>query len=125
VSKLAEETYTLEEIVASGGRVDVAKVLATTDEDIARQIAEDPDTAPEMTDEEAARVRVEYPVKAIRERLGVTQEEFARMFRVSVGTLRGWEQRRRHPRGAALALLRVIDREPEAVRRALREREVA
>ncbi len=30
---------------------DLAKVDATTDEDIARQIAEDPDTAPELTDE--------------------------------------------------------------------------
>ena len=47
------------------------------------------------------------------------------MFRVSVGTLRGWEQRRRHPQGAALTLLRVMDREPEAVRRALRDREAA
>jgi uncharacterized protein (DUF4415 family) len=30
---------------------DLAKVDATTDEDIARQIAEDPDTAPELTGE--------------------------------------------------------------------------
>jgi uncharacterized protein (DUF4415 family) len=30
---------------------DLEKVDATTDEEIARQIAEDPDTAPELTDE--------------------------------------------------------------------------
>jgi len=30
---------------------DLEKVDATTDDDIARQIAEDPDTAPELTDE--------------------------------------------------------------------------
>jgi uncharacterized protein (DUF4415 family) len=30
---------------------DLAKLDATTDDDIARQIAEDPDTAPELTDE--------------------------------------------------------------------------
>jgi hypothetical protein len=36
---------------ARTGRVDWAKVDATTDEDIARQIAEDPDTAPELTEE--------------------------------------------------------------------------
>lgn len=30
---------------------DLAKLDATTDEEIARQIAEDPDTAPELTDE--------------------------------------------------------------------------
>jgi len=30
---------------------DLAKLDATTDDEIARQIAEDPDTAPELTDE--------------------------------------------------------------------------
>lgn len=34
-----------------GLRTDLAKLDATTDEEIARQIAEDPDTAPELTDE--------------------------------------------------------------------------
>ena len=34
-----------------GLRSDLAKLDATTDEEIARQIAEDPDTAPELTDE--------------------------------------------------------------------------
>ena len=32
-------------------RSDLAKLDATTDEEIARQIADDPDTAPELTDE--------------------------------------------------------------------------
>ena len=34
------------------GKVDWERVEATTDEDIARQIAEDPDTAPELTEED-------------------------------------------------------------------------
>ena len=109
------------------GRVDHAKLAAVTEEDIERWKAEDDAEAGCLRGRRTCprTSRVEYPVKAIRERLGVTQEEFARMFRVSVGTLRGWEQRRRHPHGAALTLLRVIDREPEAVRRALRDREAA
>jgi putative transcriptional regulator len=108
-------------------RVDYARLAVVTEEDIERRKVEDDAEAgvPPGTPDVPTNVRVEYPVKAIRERLGVTQEEFARMFRVSVGTLRGWEQRRRHPHGAALTLLRVIDREPEAVRRALQEREAA
>ncbi len=32
------------------GRINIAKVEATTDADISRQIAKDPDTAPELTD---------------------------------------------------------------------------
>jgi putative transcriptional regulator len=49
----------------------------------------------------------------------MSQSQFATVFGVSVGTLRGWEQRRRVPEGPAQVLLAVIDREPEAVLRAL------
>ena len=64
-------------------------------------------------------------VKAIRQRLGKSQAAFARMIGVSVATLQNWEQGRRQPEGPARMLLRVIDREPEAVRRALRDPEAA
>ena len=59
-------------------------------------------------------------VRAIREKLGKTQESFAQMIGVSVATLRNWEQGRRTPEGPALALLRVASLEPKAVARALR-----
>lgn len=58
-------------------------------------------------------------VKKIRERLGLSQEEFALRFGFSIGTLRHWEQGRRFPEGPARTYLKVIDREPEAVERAL------
>jgi putative transcriptional regulator len=58
-------------------------------------------------------------VKAVRARLGQTQEQFALMIGVSVATLRNWEQGRRNPDGPALALLRVAARNPEAVAAAL------
>lgn len=58
-------------------------------------------------------------VKAIRAGLGQTQEGFAAMIGVSVATLRNWEQGRRTPEGAALALLRVAQADPAAVARAL------
>jgi putative transcriptional regulator len=41
------------------------------------------------------------------------------MIGVSKGTLQNWEQGRRHPRGPAKALLRVFEKDPEAVVRAL------
>ena len=54
-------------------------------------------------------------VKKLRERLGQTQEEFAATYRIPVGTLRDWEQRRKHPDATARAYLQVIAKNPEAV----------
>jgi len=62
----------------------------------------------------------EIDIKAIRGRLGMTQKEFANRFDFNINTLRHWEQGRRVPDGTARAYLRVIDREPEAVQKALR-----
>jgi putative transcriptional regulator len=59
-------------------------------------------------------------VRVIRDKLGMTQEEFAAGFGFSVNTLRHWEQGKRQPEGAARAYLLVIDRAPKAVQKALR-----
>jgi putative transcriptional regulator len=100
---------------------DWARVAAMTDEDIARAVADDPDAAPLLTREQLAKARVVWPadIAATRRRLGLSQAEFAAWFGISPGTLRNWEQGRRVPDGPARVLLRVIEREPEAVRRAL------
>jgi putative transcriptional regulator len=58
-------------------------------------------------------------VRAIRQRLGKSQSEFARMIGVSVSTLQHWEQGRRRPEGPARALLKVAAANPEAVSAAL------
>jgi putative transcriptional regulator len=58
-------------------------------------------------------------VSALRQRMGMTQEQFAARFGFSVATLRHWERGDRTPQGAALVLLNVINRAPEAVRAAL------
>lgn len=58
-------------------------------------------------------------VVAVRTRLGLTQAQFAARFGFSVATLRHWERGDRKPQGPALVLLNVIDREPQAVMRAL------
>ena len=58
-------------------------------------------------------------VKALRERLKLSQHEFADLFQVSVWTLRGWEQGRREPEGPAASLLKVIEKEPRVVLKAL------
>ena len=62
----------------------------------------------------------EIDIKAIRGRLGMTQQEFAHRFDFNINTLRHWEQGRRAPEGPTRAYLLVIDREPQAVQKALR-----
>ncbi len=59
-------------------------------------------------------------VKGLRRRFGVTQVQFAARYGFKLATLRDWEQGRRQPVGPARVLLNVIDREPEAVERALK-----
>jgi len=57
--------------------------------------------------------------KRIRWGLHMSQAEFAKTFRIPLGTLRDWEQHRRDPDQATQAYLEVIAREPDVVRRAL------
>jgi putative transcriptional regulator len=64
----------------------------------------------------------EIDVRCIREKVGMSQSAFAEHFGVSVRTVQDWEQGRRVPTGASRAFLIVIDREPEAVHRALTRR---
>lgn len=59
-------------------------------------------------------------VRAIRTRLGMTQQEFAGRFGFSVNTLRHWEHGKRQPEGPTRAYLLVIDRAPKTVQKALR-----
>ena len=61
----------------------------------------------------------EVDVKSIRQRMAMTQGGFAQAYGFPLATVKQWEQKRRKPEGAARILLTVIDREPEAVQRAL------
>lgn len=72
----------------------------------------------------AARVtRYDVPqsidVKKLRDKLGMSQPEFALKFGFSLGTLRQWEQGRRSPEGPARILLTVISHSPKTVENAL------
>ncbi|MER9643206.1 helix-turn-helix domain-containing protein [Mesorhizobium sp. M0239] len=57
--------------------------------------------------------------KAIRKRLDLTQDQMATVLGTSPSGYRKWEQGKRQPSGAARTLLRIMEREPEAVLRAL------
>ena len=61
----------------------------------------------------------EIDVKAMRRRLGLSQTAFAKRYGFNPARIRDWEQGRSSPDGAVRAYLVVIQREPEAVERAL------
>ena len=106
---------TPELVAAALAKTDWQKLDAQTDEDIARQVADDPDAAPILSGSETASAIT----RTVRMRLGLSQAEFAARFHLPVGTLRDWEQNRRTPDAPALAYLRVIAREPDMVAKAL------
>jgi putative transcriptional regulator len=96
-----------------------ARLDAMTEEELHQNALDDPDNPP-LTDEQLARMRrVPHP-REIRERLGLTQRDFARAFHIALGTLRDWEQGVQRPDSTAQAYLWVIEENPEAVLTALR-----
>ena len=99
-------------------RTDWQRLEALTEEEIEANARADPDNPP-LSSDELARMRPVPNPKHIRRRLGMTQEQFSARFGVPIGTLRDWEQGVRQPDSAARTLLRVIDRNPEAVIQAL------
>jgi putative transcriptional regulator len=102
----------------SRGRTDWAKLDAATDGELETRARSDPDNPP-LSDAELRRMRRVPLPKAIRHRLGMTQEEFARSFHLSLATIRDWEQGRYQPDRSARTLLRLIALMPDAVRAAL------
>jgi putative transcriptional regulator len=105
-------------------RTDWARVHALTDEEIETAAAADPDNLP-LTDDQLDRAQFGRRVRRLRDRLGFSQSAFAERFRFPVASLRDWEQGRRIPDAATKAYLTVIEREPEAVLRALSPGEAA
>jgi putative transcriptional regulator len=100
------------------GETDWTRVSTMTDEEVLAAARSDPE-APPLDPEALAKMRRVSPVKALRQRLGMTQVEFAEVFGLPISTLRDWEQRRSTPDAPARALLRAIEREPETMRRLL------
>lgn len=56
-------------------------------------------------------------VKNLRLRTGLTENDFAAAIGISINTLRGWERGVRNPRGPALVLLHLVDKDPQTMRK--------
>jgi putative transcriptional regulator len=94
-------------------RTDWAAVAALTDEQVHAAALADPDAQPLPRDMRGLTKLVN--VKKLREKLGLTQEAFAEAYRIPLGSLRDWEQRRKFPDAPARAYLLVIERDPKGV----------
>lgn len=72
---------------------------------------------------DAPEFRIRIPdmidVRSVRAALGLSQAEFALKFGFKLDTVRNWEQAKRVPNAQARALLKIIESEPDAVKRAL------
>lgn len=93
------------------GRIDPARVDACSDEELA---------AHQAADEAQAALDAAKFARRVRRRLGLSQAEFSERIDVSLETIRNWEQGKRSPTGAAMALLKILDKAPEAALAALR-----
>ncbi|MGH6952133.1 MAG: helix-turn-helix domain-containing protein [Vitreimonas sp.] len=110
-----KKTATMRATAKSGDRkgvTDWARVRKMTDAEIRKAAIADPDAQP-RTKEQLSKMRRVSRVKALRERTGMTQREFAEAFHLPLTTLRDWEQRRSVPDAPARALLLAIERDPK------------
>src|ERR1700738_4989708 len=90
---------------------DWSKIDAMTDVDLARQIASNPDAAPDMAPD--------IDVRAIRRAAGMTQAQFSETYEFSIRTVQEGERGAKKPSGPARTLLRAIKADPEGLRKAL------
>ena len=104
-----------------------ARLRTMTNDEVLAAARKDPDAGP-LEDRDPTSLRPPRhlsPAKRVRWQLGMSQSDFAKTFHIPLSTLRDWEHHRNEPDKPALAYLRVIARDPDAVRRALRERATA
>jgi len=101
-------------------RTDCHRLKRMSDEGIERSALDDPDAQP-LSNDKLARGFRPKALTALRKRLGLSQAEFARQFMLNLRTLQDWEQRRRKPEDIARTYLRVIERNPNAVKAALED----
>ena len=89
-----------------------------SDEALEAAAKADPDNLPATRTMEQ-RARTAHVVRRVRAGTGLSQSRFAARYGFSAAAVRDWEQGRRTPETSTLCYLRVIEREPKAVKRAL------
>jgi putative transcriptional regulator len=96
----------------------LARIDSLTPAEVEANALSDPDNPP-LTDNEAERGLFARRVRLTREKLGLSQKDFAARFDINLRRLQDWEQGRVKPDSAILAYITVIEREPGVVMRIL------
>jgi putative transcriptional regulator len=117
---MASVRRTNQEIREGSGRVDAEKLASLAEADIERLAREDESDTRDLGEPRYVPSRTD--VRALRERLGFSQSEFARRYLLSVRTIQQWEQDQREPSEAARVLLYAIERDPDGIERVLHSR---
>lgn len=122
--KLADlSVNSMKRLMKMKAKTDWKKVKAMTERQVIKAAKSDPDALPLTAAELKNFKRVNSPkkvdVKAIREKLGFSQKEFAYYFGVSIRTIQEWEQHRCYPNATARNFLKVIEKAPQVVQKAL------
>ena len=101
--------------------IDLSRLDSMSEAEIEVAALSDTDNQPLCDDDLRRMTRVYSPaqIRDLRLRSGLSRVEFARRFGLQVRQLQDWEQGRKVPSASVHTLFRVIDREPDAVVRAL------
>ena len=99
-----------------------ARLAARSDAEIEAAARAD-EANPPVSPDRLRRMAVAREVRLIRERLGLSQADFAARFRISLGRLRDYEQARTQPDIPVLAFLRLLKEDRETAERLVRELE--
>ncbi len=92
---------------------------AKTDEEIAADVAADPDAAPLSTPERPSRARRLALAKLVRQKLRMSREAFAAAYGIPLDTLNAWERHEAVPTAVEEVYLKLIGREPELAKVAM------
>ena len=105
------------------GKTNWNKLKFLTEKQVIAAAKSDPDAKPVTRTQLEKFKRVIPPkqinVKKLREKLHVSQTAFAKYFGVSLRTVQEWEQHRRTPNTIARNFLKVIEKAPKTVLKAL------
>jgi putative transcriptional regulator len=88
-------------------RTDWDRVDRMTDDEVEAAALSDPDAQP-LTEEQLAECFRPGMLRVARERLGLSQKQFAQRFHIDLRTLRHWEEGRNVPGKAPGAYLQVV-----------------
>ncbi len=111
------ERRSIEQVRRSKGRVNWKRLNAVTEDEIQQWQREEGIDETTLGPFEPTPPLID--VKAVRKRLKLSQEEFAKRYLLSLRTVQEWEQHRREPDGPARVLLFLISRDPNVVARVL------